>query len=72
MTTTQFNQVANTVAIKGGTSAIEAEFNALITSVSLDQFLTNFGGREELMSLYREYIITPYGTPVDISPTPIF
>ncbi|MBK7958002.1 MAG: hypothetical protein IPK03_07650 [Bacteroidetes bacterium] len=72
MTTTQFNQVKNTVAIKGGTSAIEAEFNALITSMSLDQFLASFGGREDLMGLYVDYITRTNRTDFTDEASPIF
>ncbi len=72
MTTTQFNQVENTVAIKGGTTAIEAEFNALITSMSLDQFLANFGGREDLMGLYVDYVTRTNRTDLSDTVVPVF
>lgn len=72
MTTTQFKQVENTVAIKGGTSPVEEEFNALITSMSLDQFLVNFGGREELMGLYVDYVTRTNQTVIADEIVPVF
>ena len=72
MTTTQFKQVENTVAIKGGTSALEDEFNALISSMSLDQFLASFGGREDLMGLYVDYVTRTNRTDISDTVVPVF